>query len=331
MATRRQALFHLLAMALVVLAVLLGPELLVRIAIDDGLQFDLEMWKYARDVKVAATDPLISHFHAPNRQRQLMGVELKTNSKGLRDREIPYERSPGTLRALMLGDSFTLGWGVPFEQTFAKRIERMFARRGVAAEVINAGIGNYNTVMEVEYFLTSTYKFDPDIIVLNFFVNDAEPIPTSRGIGPLLRVCHACVFTLGRIDTLLRLFSARKGWTEYYRDLYGNGEAAGWQAAKAHIAKLAAYAREHHKRLLIASLPELHDLEHYRFQRVTDLVREAAEENGAAFVDLLPDLRRAASADLWVTPSDQHPNALAHGLIAEGLFRKLDAMRRGGD
>src|SRR5262249_49115553 len=92
---------------------------------------------------------------------------------------------------LMLGDSFTEGWGVPFGKTFSKRVERLYASRGIRAEVINAGVGNYNTVMEVNYFLSEGYKYQPDIVVLNYIPNDAEPMPrhtAPRDITSLLYV-----------------------------------------------------------------------------------------------------------------------------------------------
>src|SRR5437870_3389065 len=173
---RRFAFWLLMITASLALAAL-GIELVVRVVIDDGMQFDLEMWKYARDLKQTANNALIGHEHRPNSEARLMGVDVKINSKGLREREIPYERTPSVLRILMLGDSFTEGWGVPFEQTFAKRIERLYAARGTPAEVINAGVGNYNTVMEVNYFLEEGHKYRPDIVVLNYVPNDAEPIP----------------------------------------------------------------------------------------------------------------------------------------------------------
>src|SRR5712691_3905723 len=74
----------------------------------------------------------------------------------------------------MLGDSLTVGWGVPVDDTFAKRIERMYAAAGIDAEVINFGVGNYNTVQEVQAFLAQGYRYRPDVVVLNYFVNDAE-------------------------------------------------------------------------------------------------------------------------------------------------------------
>jgi lysophospholipase L1-like esterase len=256
-----------------------------------------------------------------------MGVDFATNSKGLRDREFSYTRTPARLRILMLGDSLTVGWGVAVKNTFAKHIERMYADRGVDAEVINTGVGNYNTIQEVEFFVTEGHKYQPDIVVLNFFVNDAEPVPSDRPPSVLARTCYSCIFVLGRVDTLSRRLSGRRDWADYYLSLYGDGDTKGWVDAKSSMARLAEFCRATGTRLLIASLPELHDVQNYRFQRITDLVKAAAFENGVEFVDLLPYLKNRASADLWVTPPDPHPNALAHALIAQGIFDALERQR----
>ena len=108
----RRILSNLLATLISLVITAFGLELLTRLMVDDGMQFDLEMWKYAREVKQVATDPLIGHEHASNRQAHLMGVDFRTNSQGLRDREFSFERAPGKLRIAMLGDSLTVGWGV---------------------------------------------------------------------------------------------------------------------------------------------------------------------------------------------------------------------------
>jgi lysophospholipase L1-like esterase len=324
---KREYLFHLMAAVICVGIIGAGLELFVRLVVDDGMQFDLEMWKYARDVKVTASNPRIGHRHAPNRNAQLMGVDVRMNSKGHRDREFSYEREAGTFRIVMLGDSLTEGWGVSVADTFSNRIERMFVDAGATAEVINTGVGNYNTVMEVEAFLTEDHNFKPDVVVLNYFVNDAEPIPEYRSVTLFNRICYSCVFLAGRVDTLLRQFSERRTWIDYYLGLYAEGSSDSWLAAKAAIGRLAAYCKEHRIKLLIANLPELHDVQNYPFESITQLVRGAAAENGVEFVDLLPYLQGTRSDQLWVTPPDPHPNSLAHRLIAEGLFAKLQAMR----
>jgi lysophospholipase L1-like esterase len=324
---KRKIVSNLLATLIGVAIAVLCMEVAVRAFLDDGKQFDLEMWKYALEVKGVSSDPLIGHYHRPNRQAFLMGVQFDTNSKGLRDREFSYEKPPGRLRIMMLGDSFTVGWGAKFDETFPKRIERMYADRGIQAEAINTGVGNYNTIQEVEYYLREGYKYNPDIVVLNFTFNDAEPVPVSSPPPTILRICYSCIFVEGRIDSVLRELFVKKDWADYYLGLYGDdGQAKGWLDAKAYIAKLAAFTKAHGTKLLIASMPELHDVQHYRLQRITDLVHEAADENGVHFVDLLPYVQGVPSPELWVTPPDPHPNGLAHKLFADGIFEALEKL-----
>jgi lysophospholipase L1-like esterase len=256
-----------------------------------------------------------------------MGAQFDTNSKGLRDREFSYEKPPGRLRIMMLGDSFTVGWGAKFDETFPKRIERMYANRGIQTDAINTGVGNYNTIQEVQYYLTEGYKYNPDIVVLNFTFNDAEPVPVSYPPPTILRICYSCIFVAGKIDSVLREFGDKREWADYYLGLYGDdGRAKGWLAAKAYIAKLAAFTKAHGTKLLIASMPELHDVQHYRLQKITDLVHEAADENDVPFVDLLPYVQGVPSPELWVTPPDPHPNGLAHKLFADGIFEALEKL-----
>jgi lysophospholipase L1-like esterase len=319
----RRILSNLLATLVSLVIAAFGLELLTRFVVDDGMQFDLEMWKYARDVKQVAADPLIGHEHAPNRQARLMGVDFRTNAQGQRDREYSFERVPGKLRIAMLGDSLTVGWGVPVEDTFAKRIERMYAAAGIDAEVINFGVGNYNTVQEVQAFLATGHRFRPDVVVLNYFVNDAELLEPARSPSSLMRACYACVFLAGRGDAVVRQFLGGMDWAQYYLSLYGDGTSKGWLEAKAAIGRLAEATKASGVKLVIVNLPELHDVKNYRFGRVTDLMRQAAEENGAVFVDVLPAMVDQQSSKLWVTPPDPHPNSYANELIAKALFAAL--------
>jgi lysophospholipase L1-like esterase len=304
-----------------------GFELLSRFVVDDGMQYDLEMWKYALRLKKISGDPLIGHVHVAGGQSRLMGVDFKVNSKGLRDREFSYDRVPEKRRILMLGDSFTVGWGVALDDTFSKKIERMYAAAGVNTEVIDAGVGNYNTVQEVQYFLTEGYKYRPDVVVLNYFVNDAEPVTADAPPGVLMRGCYACVVIAGRLDTVMRRFFGRPDWSEYYLGLYDGGARKGWRDAREAMHKLADFCRKSGIVLLVVSIPDLHDVQSYRLQSITDLVGQAARQDGASFVDLLPYLKEQQSSKLWVTEADPHPNALAHSVIAKGIF---DAMQKLG-
>ena len=69
-----------------------------------------------------------------------------TNSRGFRDRrDFDYAKPAGTLRVLSLGDSHTQGYEVRQEATFSAVLERALARRGLRAEVLNAGVSGYST------------------------------------------------------------------------------------------------------------------------------------------------------------------------------------------
>ncbi len=89
----------------------------------------------------------------------------------------------------------------------------------------------------------------------------------------LLQYCYSCVFFKGRLDTVLRQLTERKDWADYYLGLYDGGKSKGWLDAKAAIKRLSDYCRQNNIKLLIAHLPELHDVQNYRFGSVTELVR----------------------------------------------------------
>jgi GDSL-like lipase/acylhydrolase family protein len=297
-----------------------GLEVYLRVVVDDGMNFDLEMWKYAKQIKQRSSDPLIGHEHRPLAHAHLMGVDIDTNSFGHRDREIPIARQPGIPRIVMIGDSFIEGWGVPFDQTISKRLERLFLRDGRTVEVMNTGVGNSGSVQEVERFLQRDARFNPDLAVLNFDFRSAIPVPRYGYSGWLVQHSEALVFLTSGSDALQRLFGARKHWDQDYLTLF---DGPGWPAAKASIHRLAEYCRQHRIQLVIANWPELHDVQHYRLGRITALIRQTAADEQVPFVDLLEAVKDQDSAKLWVTPPDPHPNGYANKLYAEYLFPLL--------
>ena len=286
-------------------------ELYVRAFVDDGLNYELEMWKYAKLLKQVSDDPNIGHEHRPNTYAHLMGVDVATNSAKLRDREFTQHKPAGSIRILMLGDSITLGWGNEALDSVAKQLEieykTRFPERSI--EVINAGVGNYNTAMEVSWFLSKGIAYEPDVVVLNYFVNDAELTPARRG-GVLRERFAAYVFLASRFDAVRRRYGG-SDWLNYYRALYAS-DAPGWAATQARIRELVRVCQERNIKLAIASYPELHELTPYPLAAVNDALAALAQDLGVLFVDLLPSVAGEPPQTLWVTPGDAHPNAAAN-------------------
>lgn len=99
--------------------------------------------------------------------------EFRINGSGFRDpREFAYEKPAGVIRILVLGDSFTIGYEVDQEETYAAVLERYLDRRGLEAEVINAGMSGSSNAEELIFFEQEGVKYDPDFVVLGFFRND---------------------------------------------------------------------------------------------------------------------------------------------------------------
>jgi lysophospholipase L1-like esterase len=314
---RRQALLNIALLAASILLCAGFLEVALRLVFAHSLDFSMEMWKYAVALKQQVSDPRLSFVHRPNRSAFLMGVPVAINSAGLRDREFAREKPAGVYRIVWLGDSTTFGWGVPLEGTAPKILERnLNASVPGRFEVLNAGVGNYDTVQEVEHYLTIDRTFHPDLVILEYFINDAEPVPRERTLG-LLGHSYLAAFAIARFDGALRLAGLRPGWQDYYAGLYRDG-SPGLEAAKDALGRLAAATARDGTALAVAILPELHQINGgYPFETEQRKIEDYLRSQQVRTIDLLPCLRgHGPEPSLWVTAADDHPNAKANALIA---------------
>ena len=85
-------------------------------------------------------------------------------------------------RIIYLGSSITMGWGVPFDSVFTSLLEEKMNKNNnnIYYNIINAGIGNYNTEMESIYLDMNIASLHPDQVFLHYFINDAEILNQSE-------------------------------------------------------------------------------------------------------------------------------------------------------
>ena len=314
--------FNLLLIVVASILCLLAVEGLTRLILDDGMLYELEMWKYAREVKVRDPRPDLGHRHRPKAEAQLMGVDVRTSAQGLRGPDIAEQAAPGVARIAFVGDSTTLGWGVAEKDTFAAQVIADLVKAGRKVDGFNLGVGNYNTLQELTLFREVGVPLKPDIIVLTYFINDAEPMPDYSDTGWLARHSAAWVVLGYRLDSLFRQFGEAPDWKRYYRDLY-QPKAPGWLQTQKALDGFATTARDIGARIVVFHLPELRELKPYPFADVTAKVRAAVEKDGMPFVDLLPAMENLDPASLWVTVPDPHPNANAMAAVTRGMVPSL--------
>lgn len=298
-----------------VVAMLIG-EGVARLKNSAMRNYDIEMWRYAKELKVRSDDPLIDHEHRRNASAVLQSVTIRTDEWGLRGGPVPPP-TPGQRRILFLGSSITLGWGVPEDDTETARLARRFQADGRDVVVMNAGVGNYNAQRAIELFLARLVDTKPTDIVVQFFLRDAEALPPGRD-NWLIRNSELAVMLWEawhqNVDP-----HGEASLIDHYRAVYAP-DAPGFIAAQAALKRLADYAAAHDIRLYLTMIPDIHNLEHYPFGFAHDEIAEIARADGYRYLDLLPAFGTLPPERIWAMPGDPHPNALGHQLMADAIY-----------
>jgi hypothetical protein len=139
-----------------------------------GVRF-YETVRAPRKASLGIDDPIRHHRWRAHGRGQVRGIPYETNSLGLRDREYAEAKPPGAVRILMLGDSFTEGWTLEFENVVVKQVERSLARRcRQPYEVINAGNASYSPLLEYLLLKEIGPRLKPDLVLLNFDMTDVH-------------------------------------------------------------------------------------------------------------------------------------------------------------
>jgi lysophospholipase L1-like esterase len=96
-----------------------------------------------------------------------------TNRLGLREVEIG-PKSTGTTRVLVLGDSYTFGYGVEAGEAYPQVLGALVREAALPVEVINAGIPSYSPTLESLWLRDVGLSLSPDIVVLGLDMSDFQ-------------------------------------------------------------------------------------------------------------------------------------------------------------
>src|SRR5712671_2323802 len=167
----RQSLALVFSAGLIIVsmtAALCAGELILRVKNSSMRTYDIEMWRYAKELKVRSSDPHLDFEHVRSKSAVLQNVTIRLNEWGLRGAAVPPP-SPRGRRVLVLGGSIALGWGVAEDDTVEARLQQRLRAAGQDAVVLNGGVGNYNAERYVSRFFKDLTGLHPtDIVVLYF-------------------------------------------------------------------------------------------------------------------------------------------------------------------
>jgi hypothetical protein len=274
-----------------------------------------------------------------------------TNSRGLRDRrEFSYDKPEGTVRVLALGDSHTQGYEARQEATYAAVLERYLIKRGLQAEVLNAGVSGFSTAEALAFLENEGYRYQPDVVVLGFYANDYED-NLKAGLFALEsgRLVERRFEHLPgvRIQNAIYAIPGAQ-WLSENSYLYSVAFNGVWAFAKSALAARAAaefeYARATKARhseaevaLAVALIERMREFCEKNAMRliVVDIPRPAAAGASAPSLapELVPHVELVASgellreldgaAELHLRHGHNHISELTHALIGVELGRRI--------
>jgi hypothetical protein len=297
---------------------LVAGEVMLRVKNLDQKNYNIEMWRYAKLLKQRSSDPVLGHEHRPETSARLQGVEVRINQLGMRGPEVDLNKSKTKKRILFLGTSNTLGWGVEEADTLCAQVQN---KLGQEAQVFNAGIGNYNAERYVRFYEKGLRYIKPDVVVINFFIRDAEILEPGGG-NFFLRHSQLAATFHQFINTFSFGFKDPSRLIDYYRNMY-SPEHEGFQAMSEAFARLNNLAKEDGFKVVFTVIPDVHAIAPYPFGFIHERMRTLALSYGWDFIDFQDVLGEMPQKDLWVMPGDPHMNALGQEKMAIYLLPHL--------
>jgi hypothetical protein len=275
--------------------------------------------------------------------KNVLGVHgsalFRTNSAGFRGREYSPEPPPDTFRIVLIGDSLAMGWMTDEAATYAMRVEKMLneASTKTRFEVLNLGLGGLNTRLVVNRLNRIGLRYEPDLIVYGFTLNDIET-PQEFGMredaepDSLISEWRRFADSPSRLLQIMwpRWVSVRYN-VFHQPGSYGDRlhrwyfeEPDKWQRVASGLDRLAAIARSRRICVHLLIHTEMAQFGFFHpFVPIYDRVEEAGVARGFSISQSYPAFRWESAANLRISPLDGHPNDAGHRILAESLFEGL--------
>ena len=256
-----------------------------------------------------------------------------SNRLGYRDRDHDLAKPAGTYRVVVLGDSIGAGLRVGrYEDTFPAILEASLRQAGHDVEVLNFAVSGYNTRQEVETLGDKALAFDPDLVLLQYCLNDrahddgnilgtlleqelaSSALPSAR-LAPIY--LRSALLRFVRFRVLPHARPSLPG------DLAPYLEAVAADTSADALLELGGLSRRLGFGVLVALFPAVDELEPYRYESEHAWVRAAAAAAELPFFDLLETFQRCLPPGEAPGYDIFHPTETGHRCAGEALAREI--------
>jgi hypothetical protein len=259
-----------------------------------------------------SSDGLLRYTYRPGFPiEQSEGERIVVTEDGLWDVPHVIPKPPGVLRVVVLGDSVPNDPTIPFRRRFPRQLEALLAQKAPAGqkiEVVNVSCEGYNTLQEVRLLENVGLRYEPDLVVLAYVLND-----TFLQNGGYRRIGNS-FFAFQMANVMVRrtcpLFEEMHAG--YTFDLI----------VRSSLSRLRLLADKHHFQVLVAPLPVVEPFDDPSCLSVYDKVVAAAREQGFS-AGRVVDAFQGEDHRAFLKPQDPHdithPNAQGHDRMARRI------------
>ncbi|MCP4624949.1 MAG: hypothetical protein GY850_15700, partial [bacterium] len=295
-----------------------------------------------------------------------LGEFYQINASGFRGPEIKLEKQLGIKRVMVIGDSFTFGMGVNWEDAYPTRLEKILNDKKRPCEVINCGVIAHHMWQHYEMLRVKALPYKPDLIILGLYQDDiGAGVPPfamtedyqgvnifekNESIGFMSRFFLWNM--LENVNSLIEYkYRYQRGYTYVkrieertkklgpsnptnpsYRIMAGKIEKSKYSEFAGALGRFVKMANDADAKVLVVMIPDSVQLHNSYMQEVNRIVERICGGIQVPFVDTTPSLEACGDPfSLYLFPFDAHNNPKGLRVIASAIANriiKLDLLNR---
>jgi len=232
-----------------------------------------------------------------------------------------------TTKAILgLGDSFMYGQGVKYKDIYLEILKQLLQDNNIDADIKNCAKRGDNLNDIVKTYDIESSKNSFNLVIYGFTLNDFMADDQDQIHGNNLIDFNNGGYKYWKIRKYSSIINAFLNFQEeqqltkntistYINSFEGENEKKNFEKLKSLNKKIEAK----NSRLMIVLFPLLYKLDNYPFQTIHSKLKQFCEKENIAFIDLSPLYRSYKDRQLWVNPTDHHPNEIAHQIAAKKI------------
>ncbi|MBI5845494.1 MAG: hypothetical protein HZB23_12595 [Deltaproteobacteria bacterium] len=279
--------------------------------------------------------------------------DVEINSHGLRDRERTWKKPEGVRRLVCLGDSFTFGMGLDIEDTYVRRLEGLLTGSGIPVDVVNGGVIGYNIYQSLTWFKETGIRYEPDLVIYFFFMDDAEGCtepnciknyyenamsgkdrdyrPSSTGLPFNSHLVNFIVNVYAQFSARLRYLTVDwvhtvEGRKEHFDRLNRSFLTESFRVAafSDNLMELDQAVNAKGAKFLVVLVPDAAQLNNPPMQNTNRVLEGLCRDAKIAYLDLTAVFEKEPDvSSLYLFPVDAHTSAKGDALAAQAVRRRI--------